>query len=82
MTFDHMDDALTSLEKANAELNPDLLPADAARELLAMYARAGKLVAFGEAVLARRVDDAAEVARAKPAHRWVGRRRRSRPARR
>jgi hypothetical protein len=64
MTFDHMDDALASLEKANAELEPELLTAKTARELLARYARAGKLIAYGEAVLARRVDDAAAVARA------------------
>ena len=35
MTFDHMDDALASLEKANAELEPELLTAKTARELLA-----------------------------------------------
>ena len=63
MTFEHMDDALASLEKANSELEPELLTAEAARELLESYARAGKLVAYGEAVLARRIDNAAAVAR-------------------
>ena len=81
MTFDHIDDALVKLEKANAELEPDLVVADAARELLAMYARAEKLAAYGRTVMAARLDDAAPL-RARPAHRWAGRRRRSRPARR
>jgi hypothetical protein len=64
MTVAHIDDALASLEKANGELEPELLTEKAARELLARYARAGKLVAYGEALLARRIDDAAAVARA------------------
>ena len=64
MTIEHVDDALASLEKANTELEPELVTVEAARELLARYARAGKLVAYGEAVLARRIDDAGAVARA------------------
>jgi hypothetical protein len=55
--------AVGLLEKANANLEPDLLSADAAREQLAEYARAKKLAAFGETMLARRLDDATEVAR-------------------
>ena len=57
-------EATKLLEKANANLEPDLLSADKARELLEQYARAKKLAAYGEALLARRVDDAAAVARA------------------
>jgi hypothetical protein len=58
-----IDQAITWLEKANADLDPELLAADAARDLLAAYARAEKLASFGRTVLARRVDDATEVAR-------------------
>jgi hypothetical protein len=57
-------DAVTSLEKANANLEPELLSADDTRRLFATYARAEKLVAYGKTVLARKIDDAAEVARA------------------
>ncbi|CAN5650722.1 hypothetical protein BH24ACT26_BH24ACT26_06780 [soil metagenome] len=56
-------EAVTSLEKANADLEPELLSADAARDLLAAYARAEKLASFGKTVLARKLDDATEVAR-------------------
>ncbi len=50
------------LEKANANLEPELLPPQEARELLQDYARAERLVAFGVAALAGRLDDASEVA--------------------
>jgi len=52
------------LEKANANLEPELLPARAAQALLEAYARAERLAAFGVAALARTLADASEVARA------------------
>ena len=64
MVFEHVAEATGSLEKANANLQAELLSADAAKELLAAYARAEKLASFGKTVLARRVEDATEVARA------------------
>ena len=64
MQFTHIADAITSLEKANAELEPELLDAAAGREMLALYARAEKLAAFGRTSLTRKVDDVVEVARA------------------
>jgi hypothetical protein len=63
MEFEHVDDAVASLEKANAELEPELLTADAARRLLEGYARAEKLASYGRTVLARKVNDASELAR-------------------
>jgi 5-methylcytosine-specific restriction endonuclease McrA len=62
--FEQMDQAIEQLEKANAGLEPELLSRDAARGLLAAYARAEKLVSYGKTVLARRLDDAAVVATA------------------
>lgn len=44
-----IDRAIEMLEKGNAELQPELLSAPAARELLAAYAKAEKLAAFGVA---------------------------------
>ncbi|HVF53471.1 MAG TPA: HNH endonuclease signature motif containing protein [Actinomycetota bacterium] len=58
-----VDQAIELLEKANADLEPELLDMASARKLLAAYDRAGRLVAFGVAALARKVDDPAEVAR-------------------
>jgi hypothetical protein len=58
-----VDDAIASLEKANANLEPEILTAADARVLLHAYARAEKLVSFGVAALSRKVDDASEVAR-------------------
>ncbi len=58
-----MADAVASLEKANADLEPELLGPSAVREQLALYARAEKLAAFGKTMLARRLDDAQAVAR-------------------
>jgi hypothetical protein len=57
-------EAIEALEKANANLQPELLPDPEARKLLAAYAKAGRLVDFGVAALTRKVDDASEVARA------------------
>jgi len=59
-----MDEAIKWLEKANADLTPELMTADFARDRLAKYARAEKLAAFGRTLLARKLDDAAEIARA------------------
>ena len=64
MTKGTVTEAAELLEKANANLEPELIPIDAARELLDGYARIKKLASFGEAVLARRIDDASAVARA------------------
>jgi hypothetical protein len=63
MEFDHLDDAVALLEKANAELEPELLTVAGARERLAVYARARKLIDYGIAALGARIDDAASLAR-------------------
>ncbi|MGH2791678.1 MAG: HNH endonuclease [Actinomycetota bacterium] len=62
MEFSHADEAVAQLEKANANLEPELLSLAAAREQLKTYARAQRLVAFGVAALARRIDEAASLA--------------------
>ncbi len=54
--------AIDDLEKANANLQPELLTVERARELMAAYARVQKLGAFGVAALSRRLQEA-EVAR-------------------
>src|ERR671918_2923781 len=64
MATTQIHDVVEGLEKANANLEPELLTTDSARRLLDEYARAEKLISFGKAVLAQRVDDAALVARA------------------
>jgi 5-methylcytosine-specific restriction endonuclease McrA len=58
-----LDQAVELLEKANADLQPELLTAALARDLMATYARIERLGAFGVAALARKVDDASEIAR-------------------
>jgi 5-methylcytosine-specific restriction endonuclease McrA len=63
MEVTFVDEAVELLEKANANLEPELLPAPTARKLLDAYARAEKLAAFGVAALARKLDDATEIAR-------------------
>jgi hypothetical protein len=63
MAFTQIQEAVGWLEKANANLEPELLSAEAARELLAEYARAENLVSYGRARLAARIDNASEVAR-------------------
>lgn len=55
--------AIAELEKENANLQPELLTAERARELMTAYARAGKLVSFGIAALSRKLDDSSELAR-------------------
>lgn len=59
----HIDDAVALLEKANADLQPELLTVPEAKELLDGYARARRLADFGIAALAARVENAAQVAR-------------------
>ena len=63
MEVAHVDEAIELLEKANADLEPELLSAPEARKRLRAYARAQRLAAFGIAALARKVDDASELAR-------------------
>ena len=64
MATTQIHDVVQGLEKANASLAVDLLPVDSARDLFDEYARAEKLVSYGKAELARRIDDAAAGARA------------------
>ena len=59
-----MDEAIRQIEKSNIDLEPEVLDATAVRELLSRYARAKKLVSYGETMLAAKLDDAAAVARA------------------
>jgi hypothetical protein len=63
MEVARVDAAIELLEKANADLEPELLSASEARKRLKAYARAQRLAAFGIAALARKVDDAPELAR-------------------
>jgi hypothetical protein len=58
-----VEQAIELLEKANAQLDPELLPAPLARRLLAGYARAGKLAAYGVTALSGKLDDASQLAR-------------------
>lgn len=62
MGFAHVEDAVALLEKANADLQPELLTASGARKLLDVYVRAQRLSAFGVAALARTLDDATKLA--------------------
>jgi hypothetical protein len=64
MRSEVLDEAIELLEKANADLEPELLTAARARKLLAAYARAEKLAGSGVTALTRKVDDAEQVARA------------------
>ncbi|MDQ3218726.1 MAG: hypothetical protein M3Q18_12925 [Actinomycetota bacterium] len=64
MEFTAMDEAIKQIEKSNIDLEPEILDAPTARELLSRYARAKKLVSYGETMLAAKLDDTAAVARA------------------
>ena len=64
MATTQIHDVVEGLDKANANLEPELLPAESARLLLDEYARVEKLAAYGRTLLAARIDDAAAVARA------------------
>ncbi|HZJ51545.1 MAG TPA: HNH endonuclease [Actinomycetota bacterium] len=59
-----MDEAIKQIEKSNIDLEPEVMDADSVREFLSRYAKAKKLVSYGETVLAAKLDDAAAVARA------------------
>jgi HNH endonuclease len=59
-----IDEAITWLEKANADLEPELLSAEATKHLLASYAKAEKLAAYGKTMLANKLDDAFAIAHA------------------
>lgn len=59
----HVDEAIELLEKANADLEPDLLTVPEARRQLEAYSRAQRLAAFGVAALARVVGEASSVAK-------------------
>lgn len=61
MQQDLIEQAIELLEKANAELQPELLPAPAAHRLLGSYTRARRLAEFGIAGLSRKID-ASEIA--------------------
>ncbi len=63
MTTAVLDEALELLEKANANLEPELLAAEAARDLMGRYVKAQRLIDFGIASLTRKVDNASEFAR-------------------
>ncbi|MGH2695099.1 MAG: hypothetical protein ACRDJJ_09850, partial [Actinomycetota bacterium] len=63
MEVAYVDEAVELLEKANADLEPELLGVPEARKRLKAYARAQRLAAFGVAALARKIDDASELAR-------------------
>jgi hypothetical protein len=51
------------LEKANADLEPEFLSSESARDALAAYVLAERLASFDRTALARKVDDATELAR-------------------
>ena len=52
MEFTSMDEAIRQIEKSNIDLEPEVLDARAARELLSLYAKAKKLASYGETMLA------------------------------
>lgn len=60
---ENVDEAIAVLEKANADLEPELMSVGEARDLLVSYSRVAKLAAFGIAALSRKLDDATELAR-------------------
>jgi hypothetical protein len=64
MEFGILDEAAALVEKANSNLDPELVRVEEARTLLDAYAKVERLASYGRAVLARRVDAAAAVARA------------------
>jgi HNH endonuclease len=58
-----VEQAIELLEGANAQLEPEVLPAPLARRLMAGYARVEKLAAYGVTALSRKLDDASQLAR-------------------
>jgi hypothetical protein len=63
MEFTAMDEAIKQIEKSNIDLEPEVLDAHTLRGLLSRYAKAKKLVSYGETMLAAKLDDPAVVAR-------------------
>ncbi len=63
MEASYVDEAIELLEKANADLEPELMSMPEARAKLRSYARAQRLVAFGVAALSRKVDNHHELAK-------------------
>ncbi|MDQ3217019.1 MAG: hypothetical protein M3Q18_04040, partial [Actinomycetota bacterium] len=63
MEFTAMDEAIKQIEKSNIDLEPEVLDAPAVRDLLSRYAKAKKLVSYGETMLAAKLGDATVVAR-------------------
>jgi len=59
----YVDRAIEFLEKANNELEPELMRAPDARRLMKAYAKAERLASFGLAALARKVADPDQVAK-------------------
>jgi hypothetical protein len=69
--FDELVQAEALLERTNGKLQQELLTRDSAKGSLERYARLEKLASFGKTVLARKLDDAAEVAcHGRPRPRW------------
>ena len=72
-----MDEAIKQIEKSNIDLEPDVMDTHAVGELLSRYAKAKKLVSYGETMLAAKLDDPEMVARtreclwARPRPRWT-----------
>jgi hypothetical protein len=63
MQVEHYEDAIRSLEKGNADLQPEILGAEGARKLLELCARGEKLFAYAKATVAAHAGEAEEVAR-------------------
>ncbi|MFN2389139.1 MAG: hypothetical protein ABR575_05965, partial [Actinomycetota bacterium] len=62
MNAAHLDEAVAQLEKANTDLEPELLTRPDARRLLDSYVRARRLADYGVAALSRKLDDPGEIA--------------------
>jgi hypothetical protein len=60
---ERLDQAFEVIGEVNARLDPDGMTLTGARKLLRCYARGQKLMAFGVATLAGKVDQAEEVAK-------------------
>ncbi|MCA1708715.1 MAG: hypothetical protein LC808_37705, partial [Actinobacteria bacterium] len=56
-------EAIEGLEKENANLEPELMTAEDASELMSLYVKAERLASFGIAALSRKLADSAQVAR-------------------
>ncbi len=63
MKRSYVEDAVELLEKANADLDPELISIPEAKRQLESYAKAQRLGAYGVAALARKIDDAERLAK-------------------